>query len=170
MIKVINIDMDGVLADFNGRMREITGKAFEEFGVSHDAWEALKGYEKDLYLNLKPLPETKHMVDCILMFAQVHNYQTSILTALPKGNRIPLAEEHKRIWIEKHFPMFSNRFKIGAWSEDKWKHCYSQNDILIDDYHRNINDWITKGKGIAIHHKSVDNTIEQLQNLIEELV
>jgi len=168
MIKTINLDMDGVICNFNGKIKEITGKTFEQFGVSSDAWKAIHGQECDIYQNLELLEDAETLVAGILLFAKKNNYRVSILTGLPKGNRVPMAEIHKREWLRTKLPMFSvlqDNFMIGPWSEDKWKHCYTSQDILIDDYYRNISDWTNKGGGIAIHHMNAQDTIERLKEL-----
>ena len=167
MYKIINLDMDGVLADFDGRVKQITGKTFSEFDNSKDAWEQLGKYKEIIYKKLNVLEGAFELVNEVFYFAEKHNYLVSILTALPKGNIIPMAEEHKRQWLKKHFghfPILQKRFKIGAFSDDKWKHCYSTDDILIDDYYKNIDQWNAVG-GKGILHTNLESTINQLNNL-----
>jgi 5'(3')-deoxyribonucleotidase len=167
MNKVINIDLDGVLADFNGRMKELTGKTFEEFGVSKDAWDALSKRKDDIYLHLEVLDGARELIAVCEDIARTTDYKLSILTGIPKHNRIPNTEEHKRIWVQKHFPQLYSRFKLGPFSEDKWKHCYNEYDILIDDYHRNIAQWnAVNGRGVHHKHWELQKTIDRLYELV----
>lgn len=168
MYKIINLDMDGVLADFNGKMKELTGKVFEEYGVSSEAWTALRHYKENIYMDLNVLEGADKLVKTVLEIADEEGYLVSILTGIPKRNVIPKAEEHKRNWIKQHFPELYERFKLGPHSEDKWKHCFSNNDILIDDYWKNTQQWIGVG-GYAILYRNVDQGLEELKKIVYKL-
>ena len=170
MIKIINVDLDGVLANFNGKVKELTGKTFEQFSTSEEAWNALGKNLDSIYRNLDVLEGGFELMNFIQNFAYEHKYRITILSAIPTKVKIPNAEEHKRLWLQKHFGHFKNiqkRFKIGPYSKDKWKHCFTMDDILIDDYPANTRDWIDVG-GKAILYTNVNKAIEELK-LIGEM-
>jgi hypothetical protein len=52
---------------------------------------------------------------------------------------------------------------FGPYSKDKHQHC-RPGDILIDDRSSNIEEWQAAG-GIAIHHKNIDTTLQELSKL-----
>ena len=156
---VIYVDMDGVLADFDAYVLELTGKRFDVHTQDIQLWNLLANTER-LYFQLYPMPRGLELWGKI----NSHSCTVKILTAIPRRKTIPSAEADKREWVAKYLGNHVN-VKIGPHSKDKWKHA-KRGDILIDDRLDNIQDWINKGYGIGIHHSDVDNTIEALERSI----
>lgn len=145
----INLDMDGVLADFDRFVLERMGRTFEH-KVGPDAdlemWTFLHGIPH-MYFQLEPTPYAFELMDA----AKSITSNVEILTAIPRRKKVPSAEQDKRDWIAKYFGT-DIVVKIGPHSADKWKHC-KLGDVLVDDRDDNISDWITKGQGVGIFHE-----------------
>lgn len=167
-LRKLYVDLDGVLADFDRDVEELTGKSPAEWkkkdGLdnlpqhSHDdsaMWEAIHKH-KDFYRNLKKMPDADELWDYVL------KYEPNILTAIPRRTSVPDAEEHKREWVKehlgKHVPFF-----IGPYSKNKQRFS-KKGYILIDDRPSNIEEWEEKG-GTGILHTSAEKTIKKLKDL-----
>ncbi len=165
----INLDMDGVLADFEKNFLDYVGLPTSYFITSEQRWLALKeSMERDffnLYLHLPLKLDAKYLVSELDKLTKNTDITVGVLTGIPKGNIIPLAESHKKIYVDYHFPTLRNRFKIGPYSEDKWKHCSNKDQILIDDSTLNVHDWKRAG-GIAIAHDNADKTLAIVEHYI----
>lgn len=160
---IINLDMDGVLADFDGKCIEYLGKPMWHYTTDIEAWTKLGKRKDDIFLKLEPLSDAEHLVKNVLKLADEYNFKVSVLSALPRNIMISSAEEHKREWLSKYFPELVNRFKIGPYSGDKYKHCFNKTDILIDDYDLNVEEWARLGLGVGILHKNSVKSLEYLE-------
>lgn len=159
MQKIIHLDLDGVLYDMNGRVKQLVGKLFTEFDTRREAWAALKPHV-DMFKDIDLLPDALLLVEGVEKFAKENNYKVEVLTAVPLLANMPNAETHKKESVQKHFGHLGWKFKIGPHAKDKQDHC-KPGDILIDDSKINIEQWNTKG-GIGIYHTSAITTLEIL--------
>lgn len=154
---MIYLDMDGVLADFNGS----TNKILKEMGCQDDwkvevekpYWGMIGLSIKDIYARLEVLPDAMELVE----FCLSQTDDVEILTAIPRRAHFPDAVDHKREWINKNFPMIKH-VNYGPYAKDKQYHCRRNSDILIDDSEINIEQWNAKG-GIGILHMNTALTI-----------
>lgn len=129
--KVLYIDMDDVIADFAGAARDpITGKIRE-----HMMWD------KDFFLNLKPLPGSKGAVFELCKMG----FDVWILSQ-------PLAESpesylDKAKWIQLHFPQLYKKIIL---TQDKG---LNHGHFLIDDNFSKWKDKFEQNGGKFIHFK-----------------
>jgi hypothetical protein len=165
---IIYLDMDSVIADFDKWAFETFGKRFDAFATSQEAWEAAAPYQ-NLYRDLEKMPDADELVDGVYNLAAKHNCVVGILTAIPKLQRFPQAEQHKREWLEQHwgqkYPGLLENFNTGPYSQDKQNHC-RPGDVLIDDRDINIRQWNAKG-GKGIFHVSAQQSLAQLKKYLE---
>lgn len=149
MRNTIYIDMDGVVADFNGYVSQQLGRTVQwtDRSITKSEWAELTAIG-ELYWRLPLLANATALVGYCSSI--VPNYNVEFLTALPSKTTMPEAEDDKTRWIKKYFPTYKVNF--GPFSTDKWKWC-NPGDILIDDRVSNIEDWYEKGNGIAILYK-----------------
>ena len=159
--RVVYLDMDGVIADFNGYTINKLGRTLDEFPSSHEAWEAMTPYMDELYASLELMHDAQMLVNGVIELSNLHNCEYGVLTAVPKLKRAPLAKNNKIAWLDKHFPMLLKNFNLGPWAEHKQFHC-QVGDILIDDSELNIPQWISRG-GVGILHTSAEESLEKLK-------
>jgi 5'(3')-deoxyribonucleotidase len=148
----IYIDMDGVLADFNTKAREVLGateadsdQAAQVGRWPREKWETLK----EIYHFYRILPKTP-FADRVMELARRYRdelgWKLYILTAIPSGNDVPQAFQDKVEWIQEYYPDVEVHF--GPYSRDKAHHC-RPGYILVDDRYDNCESW-TQAGGQAI--------------------
>jgi len=157
---IIYLDMDGVLADFDAKGLELFGSTWKE-EIKLPEWGRFSAYPS-IYEMLAPMPDALELYEGCCQFTGDRN-QVQILTALPRRARLqfPDAVQHKVEWARKHIhPQIRVRF--GPFAMDKQYHCYSPQDVLIDDMQINIDQWNNIG-GIGILHTSAQQSLQQLR-------
>ena len=180
-VKKINIllDMDGVLSDFVSSAlialnkefnKELTLDDYAEFGqwgmwipyntTPTEFWRVINS-TPDLFLNLKPIPWYKELYDYLSTFGEV-----TILTAPSLTD--PTCIEQKLKWLKKYLNLDSNSVMAG-----NRKHLLAGNGILVDDYSKNVEDFIAAG-GEAILIPSTWNTpgltFEQVKAVLDNVL
>lgn len=116
--KLLLIDMDGVVADFDG----LAEKWAREAGITTQEFKDKKLYRQpNFYLDLELIPEAKESIEKLDAV-----YEISFLSAPSWGN--PESFTEKRLWIEKHF---------GAWGKKRMDLSFRKGlymgHYLIDD-------------------------------------
>lgn len=158
----IYLDLDGVLADFNGTTDFILKGMGCETGwkeeVEKPMWGIVGSHIKEIYSLLNVLPDAHELVDYAFDYSMGN---VEILTAIPRRGHFPDAVDHKRAWVAKHFPKIT-KVNFGPYAKDKQYH-YKLGDILIDDSEQNIIQWKSRG-GFAVLHTSTKNTIEHMES------
>jgi len=155
-IDKIYVDMDGVLADFEKRYKEIFGK-----DISRDRKD--NNFEK----NFMTLINDKHFstLDKMDGFFELVNYLNSvnipkeILSSTGRPHKHESVSSQKSEWLEKHGIDWPQIFVPGKHLK---KNYATPNSILIDDTKSNITDWNEAG-GIGILHTNVESTISMLK-------
>lgn len=144
------LDLDGVLADFDRGVREVTGRRPADMKV-REMWRALAA-APDFYGTLGLMTDA----EALWKFCEPH--QPTILTGLPLGSWAP---EQKRRWVARvlgaHVPV------ITCMSRDKANYAGSGH-ILIDDRASARPAWEAAG-GIFVHHTSAATSINALREL-----
>src|ERR1035437_3196515 len=161
----IYLDMDGVIADFDKRAKSILGgRSLKSFATSEEGWNALGDYKYNMYLLLDPMPDAHLLVAGVFDLAKKHNSSVGVLTALPKFNRVPLSEQHKKEWLSKHFPELLQDFNTGPHAVDKQNHCKTGHVLFVDSK-LTIPQWNAKGGKGILHNNAVDSLSELTQYL-----
>jgi 5'(3')-deoxyribonucleotidase len=149
------LDMDGVLADFNSRAKEILGatdseeqRAAQTGRWPDHKWQELVNYP-NFYLDLPKMPMADQLVELALRFRDNLGYDVKILTAIPSGNDMPDAFHDKIDWVNRYYGAHGFRVHFGPYSHDKAHHCQGADDILVDDRTSNCEEWRRAG-GAAI--------------------
>ena len=149
-INSINVDMDGVVADFDAFVLTHMGRTFSHKagpGADKEMWNFLAQYER-LYFQLPPTPYAEELLQVVMATPAASR---QMLTAIPRRANVPTAEQDKIDWMQNRFPHIQIPVTIGPYSRDKWKHVKNPGDVLIDDRDDNIAEWVAAG-GIGILH------------------
>lgn len=144
------LDLDGVLADFDRGVEEITGKRPDQLGTS-EMWRALAGHE-NFFGTLALMEDAQQLWD----FCEP--YEPIILTGLPRGD---WAAAQKHDWVAN---MLGRDVEvITCWSRDKHKWS-GPGRVLVDDRASHADKWEAKG-GEFILHRSAQQSIHRLTEL-----
>lgn len=157
MIKKVYLDLDGVFADFWGKVCDIFGGEPENNKM---IWDRLKDVP-NLFLDLKPLPYTRVMFRAIY---QKYGDRCEILSSIPRpDNFLVTAPVDKIKWVRRYLND-SIVVNIVSNHSEKQKFCQGKDYVLIDDYAKNINEWNAKG-GVGILHEDWNKTYTELVKL-----
>ena len=159
MVNHIFLDLDGVFANFDKKIFEITGNHPHEL-ESPKMWEAIKEYDVQhkFYSSLELIPNSLTLLSEILK--KVPLKKISILTASglkPEGDEWAL---QKINWVKEHL---HPNLKVN-WCErgaQKGLLFAKPGSLLIDDMERNVSNFILHG-GMGIVHRSVEETLHTL--------
>lgn len=155
----IYCDMDQVLVNFMGGANKVlTAKGLQPFqqGEKDVKWEALRSVPK-FWANLEP------MSDAMMLWRYIKPHQPYILSTPSK--RMATCKPEKLEWIRKHLGNVEHVYLVPR--EEKQKFAVTSDgtpNLLIDDYEKNIKEWVAKG-GIGIRHINSINTISQLRKI-----
>ena len=132
-MRTLYLDLDGVLADLETAVNKLVPNPTTSWD-----WEHIRGYDKDLFLNLSPC------YHAFTLWEEVREYFTpKILTAIPSQILWPEVTNHKRRWVKEYFGA-NVEVLFGPYAIDKQFHC-KPGDILIDDNPMNISQWNSRG-------------------------
>ena len=140
----IYLDMDDVVADWMAAAYQIVNRTWE-YGerIPDSDWDKVKAKER-FYRTLPLKPGAYELVDWCRAYCKKNpGTRLAFLTAIPHDYSVPYAQMDKIAWANLHFegiPVF-----FGPFSFDKYKHCQSPEDVLIDDRHSNCHEFIAAG-------------------------
>lgn len=147
------LDCDGVLADFNTRALEVTGRCTRDFIDKADEnafWNKIYSAQ-DFFYSIDLMP------DAYELYHAVEHLNPIILTGKPYRST---ATEQKLRWRDRYFP---NLKKIFCQAKDKITFA-KPGDILVDDWEMYRQTWIDGG-GVWVTHTSAKDSIMQLKQL-----
>jgi hypothetical protein len=158
----IYVDMDGVVADFDQRFKDLSGigpREFEEKYGKDAFWDFIDEGENKLkfWVGIPQMSDAKQLIDF------VSNYDYEMLTAPSIKKQSSMG---KGLWMinQTKNGLFPSKPKVNYKSAKNKKDFAAPNHILIDDREDTINSWNAAG-GIGILHTSAANTISQLKKL-----
>ena len=143
------LDLDGVLADFDRGVREVTGQPPEALPLK-TMWAALSRAPRFF--------ETlAFMEDAEALWRFCAPHRPTILTGLPLGN---WAAPQKVRWAAEHFPGVPI---ITCMARDKHKHMH-EGDVLVDDRENHRAAYEAAGV-VFVHHKNAKDSLRQLAEI-----
>jgi 5'(3')-deoxyribonucleotidase len=157
----VYVDIDGVLADFDAKGKEITdGKYGSPDFSKGQFWKAVYKYNKEVEPFFESLPKMRG-ADKLMDFITTHFDDVALLTAT--GTTPRDAPEQKKNWGKKSFP----GIEVKTVQRSVEKAIYANpRAILIDDRDAAIGPWRKTG-GIGILFKDADQVIAELQPFIQ---
>lgn len=139
------LDLDGVLADFDGGFPRIFGFDHRD-GPKARMWEAI-GARPTFFDELHPF------VGARAFFSIVRPLAPAILTSA-SSSYYETAAKAKHAWVRRHLcaDVLVLPVRDGL---DKAAFVQDRGDVLVDDYGRNCDAWTANG-GLAIKHEPGD--------------
>lgn len=163
----IYIDLDGVLADFDGRVKQFLGGYPNEFTDDY-LWRHIKNYNdkyKPFFETMPLMPGALFLFDNCLYYHIVGVADVKILTAT--GYSIEDAGEQKKKWVQRHL---STNVEVLTVTSGRDKAQYADPySILIDDRKKATEPFEEAG-GIAILHESPHKSIVELDKIMMGLL
>ena len=159
----VYLDMDGVLADFDQRFRDLSGmppKDFENKYGKKAFWDLIDEENKiKFWVGIPTMPGAADLVDA------VKDYNYELLTSPSAKKQSYLG---KILWVKNHTgDVFPSKPRIN-FKKAKEKHLVKpqleKTDILIDDREDTIGRWNTAG-GTGIVYKNISQVLNDLGKL-----
>lgn len=149
------LDMDGVLADFDGYYRQQFGVSLDRRSVQDPPgmWENIRSHGR-FYRAVPPMADARQLLDA------TRHLNPIILTGVPR-TQVPEAEEHKREWLAEHFG--ADLPIICCRSSEKRLHG-KPGDVLVDDWFKYRHLWEEMG-GTFVLHTSAAESIARIEEL-----
>lgn len=163
---IIYVDMDGVVADFDGGLQEMAhvepaAQGTRDYKKVKEMWDAVSKVP-NFYDKLSPIQGTVEVVKSL--FDRYGN-RVQMLTGIPRPDSIPTAAQDKENWAKR---IINPDVTVNAvMRRDKPKFCTGPECILIDDYEKNIREWEEIG-GTGILYKNPEQLREDLQYIINQ--
>lgn len=165
--KTIFIDMDGVLADLDAAFEAWAGyKPDRHRDRSAFFTKFLPAYtENDGFYTQDPMPMASELVRLLISVQHRNKVNLAILTSAGNFTKPNTEVFHqKKRWIEKNTPEFAHiPMCVTSSGKDKaWlAHPHA---FLIDDHHKNITEFISKGgNGFVYKEEEFDNLVNALE-------
>lgn len=155
-------DADGVITDFEGLVCKINGVSDMSQLRRGQTWASVGHYDKTVAPFFESLEKMPH-ADRLMDFIRQNFVNHYILTAA--GYTPRNGPQQKRNWFAREYGR-DLVVHVVTGSVDKAQYA-TPRTILVDDRSKSIDPWVAAG-GIGILHKSVDQTIAELQRIIEQ--
>jgi hypothetical protein len=156
----VALDVDGVLADFEAKVKDVFGKDISEINT-RKLWAGVVKYDREVEPFFENLPVMDDAYE-LIRFVDNNFSKWFLLTAsgyVPKN-----VEEQKRRWAAKVISPKVDAVVVRK-STDKAQYA-TPTTILVDDRMKSIEPWRQAG-GIGILHTSAKDTIAQLQQFLK---
>ena len=159
----VYLDMDGVLADFDQRFRDISGMEPREFENKYGRkafWDLIDEENKiKFWVGIEPMLGASDLVNA------VKDYNYELLTSPSAKKQSYLG---KILWVKNHTgSVFPSKPRIN-FKKAKEKHLVkpqlAKTDILIDDREDTIGRWNAAG-GTGIVYKNIFQVLNDLKKL-----
>ena len=160
----IYLDMDGVVADFDQRFRDLSGMGPRDFEAKYGKnafWDFIDEGDNKIkfWVGIPPMDGASQLVN----YVSKHDYVMLTAPSIKKQSRLG-----KALWIKNHtgdiFPSKPTVIFKAAKEKHKVKPSLTEKDILIDDKASTIDNWNAAG-GTGILYTSANQAISELKKL-----
>lgn len=146
------LDLDGVFADFNARVKRLTGKHPAHLERSH-LWKAINR-DKRFFAELELIE------GCMQLWEATRDLEPVFLTGAPSAR---VFQEQKREWVAR---IFGPKFTVHVVPKRLKQEYSGAGKILIDDTPANIEQWEARGGLGILHTGDHASTVRTLQELM----
>jgi hypothetical protein len=155
-IECIYLDMDGVIADFTKRYKQLYHMDPRE-AEKNNKWNHFfdEFISSGQFATLDKMPGADKGIE----FLRKASVPTQILSSTANEEKYDAISKQKMIWLQTHGITFNPIFVPGK--KHKYKYA-NPNSIIIDDTKSVIEDWNNAG-GIGIWHKDWPTTLAILR-------
>jgi hypothetical protein len=155
----IYLDMDGVIADFEKRYRELFHTS-----PGHDDNRKRFGIRFAKFIQFNHFADLDMMPDAtdLLTYLTTTGVPVEILSSTARPTSNATISQQKRSWLDNYGINYPAIFVPGKQFKAKYA---TPNSILIDDTLVNIEEW-NKAGGVGILHKNALDTISILNTLL----
>lgn len=157
------IDLDGVLADFDAGFAEAFGTDPGE--ASDDALWELIGSREGFFASLRPVEGAATFFSAVRELSRGSRSSPRILTACPVGALRERVISEKRSWVSKRIGV-EIEVVPSDFGGSKSRHMSAKHEILIDDWHPNIDDWRSAG-GVGVLWRGHDRALSSLKKALD---
>ena len=156
---IIYFDLDGVLADFDSGVKQLSGVDLSQTLTDTLSDKSLKDRvftHPTFFLDLELMPDAHDMVNYAKSYGEV-----KILTATGHSNEAAVKAQ-KEAWVRKHFSELE--VHTVTKSEDKAKFAWPDIILIDDRLEKSVLPFRERG-GIGIHHTSPARTKRELDRV-----
>jgi hypothetical protein len=155
----IYLDMDGVIADFAKRYKELFHITPEQADRTRNFGPHFNTFiENKQFANLELMPDARMLLDHL----NTLDIPVEILSSTAKQESHADISDQKRVWLISHGINYPRNFVPGK----SLKYTFATPEsIIIDDTFSVIIDWV-EARGTAIHHTDAASTIASLDALL----
>lgn len=159
---IVYIDLDGVLAGFEEKLKDAFGKSREEMSKG-ELWGRIKKYNEEVEPWFANLPKRE---DADELFQYVTNNFDNVQILTATGKTPSDAAQQKREWVKKNY---GAEVVVNTVQSANDKAVYANpRAILIDDREKSIKPFIKAG-GYGILHRDTTSTINKMKTLMRNL-
>jgi hypothetical protein len=146
------LDLDGVFADFDARVKRLCGKHPNQLDRPR-LWKIINS-------DARFFAELELIEGCLLLWEATKDLEPIFLTGAPSSK---IFQQQKREWVSR---IFGPEFMVHVVPKRRKREFSGPHKVLIDDTPENIEQWIEAG-GIGILHKGDhESTVHALQQLL----
>lgn len=155
----IYLDMDGVIADFSKRYKEMFHITPQEADRNRNFGSYFNTFiEYKQFASLDMMPDARMLLDHL----NTLDIPVEILSSTARQESHEDISDQKRVWLISHGINYTRNFVPGK----SLKYTFATPEsIIIDDTLSVITDWVEAG-GTAIHHTDAASTIASLDALL----
>lgn len=148
----IFLDLDGVFADFDSRVRRLTGKHPNDLEKSR-LWKIINN-DKRFFAELELIE------GCMQLWEATRDLEPVFLTGAPSAK---IFHEQKREWVAR---VFGPEFTVHVVPKKLKQDFSGPGKILIDDTPVNIEQWNARGGHGILHTGDHESTVRALQEVM----
>lgn len=147
------LDLDGVFADFDARVKHLSGKHPSQLDRSH-LWKMINA-DKRFFAELELIE------GCMMLWEATRDLEPIFLTGAPANKTF---QQQKREWVAR---IFGPEFTVHVVPKKLKQDFSGPHKVLIDDTPENIERWIEKGGYGILHAGNHASTVNALNQLLE---